>query len=243
MKKFLEFIMSIFGKKNINIPTPIPETQVNAKEEIKKEIPLPTSDAPQETKYLALVIGHTHADGGADGVSPLNMQEYVYNTEVASIAKKEATNFNVEIEVFFRDIGGVKGAYSLATKWLESKINKGAIIELHFNAANKAAVGTETVYADKNDEKGVNEKLFAQIIQDEMCQVFGRTGKENRGLEHLDGSAGERGYQNMTQTIKYPSILVEPFFGDVESEAKLAVEKQKEYAICLIKGFLKFKGV
>lgn len=234
MKKFFEFLVSIFNKKvESSKPTPV----VVPEPEVKPII------VPAELKYLALVIGHTKADGGAEGVAPINKQEYAYNTEVANIARTEGKSLGVEVEIFFRDVGGVKGAYTSATKWLDKNGKKGAIIELHFNAANKIAVGTETIYADNKDEKGVNEKLFAQTVQDAMCAVFNRKGKENRGLEHLSGAAGERGYQNMTQTIKYPSILVEPFFGDVASEAKMAVEKQKEYALCLVNSFLKFSGV
>jgi N-acetylmuramoyl-L-alanine amidase len=191
-------------------------------------------------KYLALIIGHTKADKGANSVAPLNKQEYTYNNEVALLAQEVGKTLGVEIKIFTRDSGGVKGAYAAASKWLDSVGGKGAIIELHFNAANGVAVGTETLYADVKDAKGVNEKAFAQAVQDAMCLVFDRKDKGNRGLKRETGAKGERGYQNLSQTVKYPSILVEPFFGDVRSEASMALMKQKEYATCLITGFLAF---
>jgi N-acetylmuramoyl-L-alanine amidase len=191
-------------------------------------------------KYLALIIGHTKADKGANSVAPLNKPEYTYNNEVALLAQAEGKLVDVEIKIFTRDIGGVKGAYAAAAKWLDSVGGKGAAIELHFNAANNRATGTETLYADVKDVKGVNEQHFAQSIQDAVCAVFERTAKTNRGLKRETGAKGERGYQNLSQTIKYPSILIEPFFGDVRTEAAMALTKQKDYAKSLITGFLNF---
>ena len=197
-------------------------------------------------RYLALIIGHTKKDGGARGVNPLGMQEYEYNTIVAKIAQQvglTVTNIPVTVEIFYRDDGGVVGAYSRAVKWLDSKEGHRGIIELHFNAANGVATGTETLYADVKDLKGVKEKFFAECMQAEMCACFGRTGTKNRGLKLESGKKGERGYQNLSQTLKYPSVLVEPFFGDVASEADMADRLKKQYAEALIKGFVKFTGV
>ncbi len=223
-------------------PEPEPEVETPKEEvETPKEEPKPI-EKPKTVAYLALIIGHTKADKGALAVAPLKMQEYTYNTEVANITKEAGPDYGIEVEIFTRDAAGVKGAYSSATKWLDSKKSKGAIMELHFNAANGVATGTETLYADVKDEKGVNEKAFAQAIQDAICDVFKRTGKQNRGLKRETGAKGERGYSNLSQTVKYPSTINEPFFGDVPSDAKLALELQKEYAICLLvayKNFLK----
>lgn len=194
-------------------------------------------------RYLAIIIGHTKKDGGAEGVSPLNKQEYQYNSEVAAIAKAASQELGVTVEVFTRDIGGVIGAYGRAVSWLHTMGGNGAIIELHFNAANRKATGTEVLYADKKDKKGINEKFFAECIQAEVCMLFGRDKKTNRGLKLETGAKGERGYSNLSQTTDYPAVIVEPFFGDVESEAKLAIEKQKDYALCLIHAMLRFYGV
>lgn len=226
----------------VETPAPVEVESIKVEEPtpIKVEPIKPVEVPTTSPKYLALIIGHSKVDGGAEGVAPLNKQEYAYNTEVARIAQLESKAMGVEIGIFTRDNGGIKGAYSSATKWLDSMGKKGAIIELHFNAANGVAVGTETLYADVKDEKGVNEKAFAQAIQDEMCRVFSRETKGNRGLKREIGAKGERGYSNLSQTVKYPSLIVEPFFGDVKTETKMAVERQKEYAMCLVTGFLKF---
>ena len=193
-------------------------------------------------KYLALIVGHSKADKGAVGVSPLNQQEYDYNKEVAEIAKSEGSKLNVIVEIFYRDNGGVLGAYKSATSWLD-KNSGGAIIELHFNAANNKAIGTEVLYADVKDNKNVNEKFFAQCILDSSCLAFSRDSKGNRGLKRETGAKGERGYSNLSQTVKYPSIIVEPFFGDVSSEAKMALERKNKYVVSLLEGYLKYLGV
>lgn len=226
------WISNIFKKKKVVEPI---------KEPVKEpEIVVPPVIVQAKAKnYLALIIGHSKADKGAEGVAPLSKQEYDYNNEVAHLAKLEATKHNIMVEIFYRDIGGVRGAYNSACAWLDLN-GSGAIMELHFNAANKKAIGTEVLYADTKDLKGFNEKMFAQSVLDSMYLVFGRDGKSKRGLKRETGAKGERGYSNLSQTVKYPSIIVEPFFGDVTSEAKMALEKQNEYAISLINGYSKY---
>lgn len=250
MSSFFKKLSNIFNKMFASKPQVPINTSTKTEPEVLKPLPEVVVQKPEDKpmpevikkKYLALIVGHSKADKGAVGVAPLDQQEYDYNKEIAEISKSEGVKANVVVDIFYRDAAGVVGAYKSATGWLD-KNGGGSIIELHFNAANNKAIGTEVLYADVKDNKGVNEKEFAQCILDSICAVFLRDAKGNRGLKRETGAKGERGYSNLSQTVKYPSIIVEPFFGDVTSEAEMALSKKNSYAVSLIKGYLKYLKV
>jgi N-acetylmuramoyl-L-alanine amidase len=107
-----------------------------------------------------------------------------------------------------------------------------AIIELHFNAAeNPAARGTETLYGEVNPDS----RRLADLVQDSMVRVFGRSGSANRGVKVRRSS--DRGFTSVTAA---PTVLVEPFFGSNGGECQLAHEKAAEYAEGLVGAFVKF---
>ena len=92
-----------------------------------------------------------------------------------------------------------------------------AIIELHFNAAEKpAARGTETLYGKVNPDS----RRLADLMQDSMVRVFGRGGSANRGVKVR--RSDDRGFTSVTAAPTVPSALVEPFFGSNGGECQLA---------------------
>jgi N-acetylmuramoyl-L-alanine amidase len=177
---------------------------------------------------IAIVVGHSQTLPGARGVAPLNEYEYAYNVGLASLMKHQALSQGCESKVFFRDNVGLRECYN--------KVNAYAphvAIELHFNAANQKARGTETLYGDKHP----SSKKLAGFVQDAMVKVFSRTGKDNRGVKDLTDK--DRGYINVN-IAKCPSCLIEPFFGDQVDDAQLGLEKKQELSIALIDSMINF---
>lgn len=189
----------------------------------KRETPHPLAANPIT---LGLIVGHTKRAPGAtlhNGPS-----EYVYNTEVANIAKKYAERYKfLTVHIIFRDVVGISGAYKKA-----NTLKCDAVIELHFNAFNKKVVGTETLIAP-----GTANRAFAQFIHDMQCQVFERGGP-SRGIKVL--SRGQNGFGNVSSFPQGPNCLPEPFFGDTPSEALMAVRKKEAYAQGLIEASVKY---
>jgi len=173
---------------------------------------------------LALVVGHTRNSQGAMGVSPISASEYEFNRELALLVERFGKSRGHQVATFFRDGVGIEGAYQQVAEW-----EADAVVELHFNAFNGEARGTETLYCNDEDQQRVLEKEFAESVQQHLCQVFNRTDRTNRGIKPL--SRGDRGYNNVTQLFDIPSILIEPFFGDNPAEAQMAVAKKQQAII------------
>lgn len=134
--------------------------------------------------------------------------------------------------MFLRDGVGISGAYARVARFKPD-----AAIELHFNSNGGRARGTETLYGDKV----VKSKDFARIVQEAMVQVYGRTGKQDRGLKVRKPGDGQRGSMNVNALQSIPSCLIEPFFGDNPEDARLGHERKDQLAAALVIAFLNFR--
>ena len=172
---------------------------------------------------LALIVGHTAHDQGAD-LFGAGYGEYQYNKKVAEAAKQYAEKTygkKVQVEIIFRDGIGILGAYAKAKELLCD-----VCIELHFNAADSKAQGTETLCTPD-----VNDIDFAHIVHMAVCRVLGRQGT-SRGVKVLSKSA--RGATNVYSFAGGANCLVEPFFGDNKDDATNGLIKYEEYAKGLV---------
>lgn len=186
----------------------------------KPELPLPESIGRVR---LAVIVGHTKKSQGATMAKPLGMSEYVYNSKVAALMERHAAKFKgLEIKTFFRDIGGIKGAYGDAIKW-----DADIAIELHFNAFNGKAVGTTNLCTPSSDDLA-----YATEIQKAMCEVFGRSGM-SRGVKAI--ARADRGGGNVHSFPNGPNCLVEPAFGDNIAEAEMLVDRAEAYALAMVR--------
>lgn len=182
------------------------------------------------SNHLAIIVGHTQVKPGA--FSPyLNKYEYEYNSELAKVIKLEVMQRDATCGIYFRDDGGINGAYLRA---LSS--GPAAVMELHFNAFNGRVGGCETLLNERDDESGVSERIFAQKIQNAMVGVL---GNRDRGLKQRE-SGGERGFYNLSQTTKIPSIIIEPFFGDNSADAKNFDQKKALVCQAIAKTFVDY---
>lgn len=185
---------------------------------------LPHAESRGQVK-LGIIVGHESRAQGAQMASPFKIYEYSFNKDIANRAQAyaRAKHPNVIVEVILRDGIGISGAYLKARKALCD-----AVVELHFNAANTRAHGSETLCtADTNDVD------FAHVMHDMVCQVFER-GNASRGVKCI--SRSDRGNINVHSFPGGANCLLEPFFGDNETEAKAAMEKKDHYAQGIIEG-------
>jgi hypothetical protein len=172
----------------------------------------------------AFVVGHTKAHQWAAGVKPIGQNEYPWNKDLAIRIKALCDADNLRCEIFYRDLGGIVGAYKRVRDW-----GAVCVVELHFNASNGSALGTETLYdADVN----AGSEAWAQRLQDGMVALYGRVGKANRGLKERD--PGDRGYESCS-ALDIPSALIQPFFGDNPGDAKLGQDNKQQLAVVIAK--------
>lgn len=164
---------------------------------------------------VAIVVGHTEKRQGANGVEPIGEPEYPWNNDLAQMVKQRCDAEGIESRIFYRNVGGINGAYRRVTKWGAS-----CVVELHFNAFNGRVFGTETLY-DEDTNSG--SRAWASLLQQEMVSLYQRTGSGDRGLKERD--PGDRGYRSVS-SANIPSALIEPFFGDNPDEAVLAEQKK-----------------
>lgn len=177
---------------------------------------------------LAVIVGHERkAPGAMMHKSQGFMTEYMYNSGVATAMVQYGRTKNIDVKVIFRDGIGISGANKKAASYKPD-----ACIELHYNSFNTVAHGSETLCS--TDAQDVS---FAKIIQAEICEAFERTGS-SRGVKIIPRSA--RGGGNVHGLPGIANCLVEPFFGDNQSESVLAIQKRDEYAACLVDGFIKW---
>lgn len=173
---------------------------------------------------LAIIVGHSKASPGAYGCAPLSSYEYDWNSAVAQEMYRFAKENGLDAAIFHRDRISIESVANFVNKW-----EADAAIELHFNAANTKATGTETLHDDS--------KELAEIVQSEMCSLFSRQGKQNRGVKLL--TDGDRGNRSL-KAIKVPAVIVEPAFGDNKDDALLLVQNQVKYAHCLVMAVIEF---
>lgn len=230
LQKLLNKLGTTPALKEDGILGPKTEAAIDFYLDVPKETPPPAVTPGGKKVKLGIIIGHTKASQGAVMAAPYRISEYVFNTEIAYLAKERAPS-NVEVQIFTRDSGGITGAYNRV-----KAASCDCAIELHFNAFNTKAYGVETLVSNEGADK-----QFGAIVQAKMLKVFG----------HAEGSRGDRGLlidpsrggQSIRSFVGGPNCLVEPFFGDNPEEAARAMARKKEYADCLWQSALELKNL
>jgi N-acetylmuramoyl-L-alanine amidase len=170
---------------------------------------------------FAIVVGHTAEAPGAHAIAPLNMYEYEYNKGLADLLSAALMDLSILSKTFLRDNVGILGAYREVNEYEPI-----GVVELHFNAANGQAWGTETLFVPKDQQSG----HLAHIMQSYICGAFNRRGLQDRGWQVV--TSDDRGHINLIQA-KCPSILTEPFFGDNAIDATLGYTQKNELALSM----------
>lgn len=208
MKKIISFFKNLFKSKS-EIPVAV----------YKPELPLADSHA---NIILGIIVGHEKKAPGAYVAAPLKSYEYFVNKEIAAHIKQVAELQGLKCEIILRDSVGIGGAYAKA-----AQLKCDAVIELHFNAFNTVAFGTETLSTKSSDDLA-----FAKIVQSHLVKCFKRVGKGNRGVKAL--SVSDRGGFSVASYPVGANCLVEPFFSDNPNEVALYLSVKDEYPKALV---------
>lgn len=181
--------------------------------------------AAPESADLAIVVGHTSRSTGAAAAAPISESEYDWNSAIADKIKAACAQQRIECAIFYRDGVGIAGAYA------EVKVVKPRMCaELHFNAFNAQVVGTETLHGTLPQSQ-----TMAEIFHQHILTSLHRPANEDRGLKLR--KPGERGGKSLSQLNDIPSILVEPFFGDAASDAKLGHDTEDRYVSAFVSAY------
>lgn len=199
------------------------------------------------TNDLAVVIGHTRRKPGATGkfpgLSSADRSEYHWNTELAQFIVEEASSRNLSCKSFTRDRGGITGAYNRVRKWFPK-----ATLELHFNNGGGAASGTETLWhfaESKSWASKLQEKING-LFQSASASEGVRWGERWDSLPEIK-SEGTRGWYSLSKLSprdgQGPSALIEPFFGDHESDARIGHTYKKQLARAIVDAYVDYFGI
>lgn len=175
---------------------------------------------------IGFIRGHNSSAQGANLHEDAGgASEYKFNGEVIALAIEHAKSLpGVTAQEFLRKPGKneIATAYAAAVK-----AGCDVLIEVHFNAANGQARGTETLCSVSGDDRE-----FAAIIQSSMCKALGRTKAQDRGVK----VAPARGGLSTRQFPNGPNCLVESGFGDNLADAKLMIKLKAELAASWVDG-------
>lgn len=176
---------------------------------------------------LGIVVGHTASSGGAKGVGI--DQEYGFNKRMAEDLRSYAISTystgakTIDVEIFFRDNGGVPGAYGRADAW-----GADFTAELHYNSFSNTNVrGTETLSSGTS-----GSVAFANEVQARYCSILGRTGT-SRGVKIRNRNNQQRGWFSLVVGAA-PAIITEPAFGSNASDASLLKNNQFELGRAIV---------
>jgi N-acetylmuramoyl-L-alanine amidase len=176
---------------------------------------------------LGIIVGHTRADEGAFSRT-LNQQEYSWNSDLANMIL--AVNSGVERRVFFRDNGGIDGAYGASDQW-----GSNITVELHFNSAHlSTATGTGVLYLSGS----TRGKRFATHLFERTNAVLrlGDWPKQTGGVVTPFQASGQqmRGQRSLTAG-RAPATLIEPFFGSNPNDCNTASANKSKYAEAIVR--------
>ena len=151
---------------------------------------------------VAIIVGHSILKNGTCTSAKGEVLEYSYCKELAPIVQKYLKSKGHQVDVIICPEREFTKAYQEKTYKLGKINGKGydLIVELHLNAYNGTAKGTEVLYYSN---KG---KEYAQKVNDKLDDIFTDRGIKYRNDLYI-----------LTQTDPI-SILVECFFCDSKED-------------------------
>lgn len=152
----------------------------------------------------AVVVGHSLTDEGACSADG-SVREWSWNRPMADVIVEALRAKGRTAVLVLRDEG--VGGYAFLPRKVNATKARCAI-ELHLNAFNRIASGTEALYW-KGSVKGT---LLATALQKAMVGVLSLPDRGTKGIDSDD-----RGGNLLRQTTM-PTVIVEPFFIDNPSD-------------------------
>lgn len=166
---------------------------------------------------VGLVIGHNKKEQGAYAKA-LGCTEWQYYNRFVEILKRLDPE---RFDVYRREPDETYGAEmrKVLKQISESGENYPLIIELHFNSVGEPSINGTEVLSYKDSKVGIPIG-FAFI--DTICKEY---KTKNRGIKGITNKNDRGGYGIMES--KEPYILIEPFYGSNDEEAKKFKDVEK----------------
>src|SRR5581483_10832738 len=170
--------------KGSSSPAPVPPAQ-------------PTSG---NQARVAVVVGHNERAPGSSAGSPIFQTEFSFNSSIAALMKKDASQYNLQVETFIRlSDPSVQKEISIAYQKVGAW-NPVCVVELHFNSSDDpSATGSEVLLAPNSP----GALSLATSIANNLKSSIGLKLRGNQGLNVL--SAGQRGWISVTALPSVPS--------------------------------------
>lgn len=175
-------------------------------------------------KRVGIVVGHSVTDPGA--VNENGCSEFGFNAELSYMVAVELLKHGMNPIIIWRDRN-----YSA----MPGKVNDHDVdfsIELHCNAFNTKASGSETLFF-KNSSKS---HMLAMYVQEEVTDAL---GLHNRGVKPT--TSDDRGGLMLVKTAK-PHVILEPFFIDNPKDLAVGEARKVELAVAIADGCKRFTG-
>ncbi|MGB5594108.1 MAG: N-acetylmuramoyl-L-alanine amidase, partial [Crocosphaera sp.] len=185
---------------------------------------------------IFISAGHSLGDPGASTAIGTNESQEMMQTRQLIINELKAQSYQENVDFF-----SVPDTYSLGQtiNWINQKAKSGDVaLEIHGNAANGNAKGTECFYIAGNSQRKNNAKL----IVEELCKaVSGLTkhGGDEGAKPDTDSHVGKLGF---CRRISIPSLLLELCFVDNQQDMKLLRDHRQAFAQGVVNGLIKWVG-
>ena len=166
------------------------------------------------TGTVALCLGHARV-GDAGATAYDGTVEEHWNLKLIDALNNTLTHLAPKVK--FLIVKHYDGStYGQAMRWLANYLDRHNVdlaVEFHFNSFNGSARGFEYLFWHTSRIS----RQVAQVFQDSHAHAFPKAN--NRGIEPLGDQAHERGLL-FCKLPKCPSIIAEPFFGDMQEDAE-----------------------
>ena len=169
----------------------------------------------QDVKTIAIIIGHDEREQGA--VSANGTTEFQYNSALADLMQSYMmTSTSLTPIILYRPDEGYS---ELPAK--VNTVNPDVAIELHCNAFDKRASGTETLFCMWSD----NGRILAQLMQDAAIKALGLNDRGIKPIFKLDRGG------HFLHCTRAPAVITEPFFIDNQADFKAGTENIDRLAV------------
>jgi N-acetylmuramoyl-L-alanine amidase len=185
---------------------------------------------------IFISAGHSLGVPGASTAIGTTESQEMMKTRQLIIDELKANNYQETINFF-----SVPDTYSLGqtVNWINERAKPGDVaLEIHGNAFNGQAKGTECFCIAGNSERRNNAKL----ILDELCKAVPqliRRGNDDGVKPDTDSHVGSLAF---CRQVKVPSLLLELCFVDNSEEMKLLRDNRQAFAKGIVNGLIKWIG-
>ncbi|MCA1992264.1 MAG: N-acetylmuramoyl-L-alanine amidase, partial [Coleofasciculus sp. S288] len=180
---------------------------------------------------IFLSAGHDLIDPGAVAFGTTESKEMMLTRDLVSkeLKSQGATFLSVPDNLTLRQ----------TIQWINSQARSGDVaVELHGNAANGIARGTEAFHVDGNTKRKQDAELLLKALLEEVPELHLPGKSLSRGSK--SDTLSQHGGLGFCRQVAVPSILIELCFVDNRQDLELLQTKRDRFAKGLAKGLMQW---